>query len=259
MGVRDVFEKSYSLLRCNLKESLLIGIAFWLIIIAVEGSFFFSGAVTMDSLYSSDSVPVFVMNFIVAFIFAMFSGGIYYALTRVKRKKIDLLDIRKGIEIHWQNLLKAFILLQVIVFAMSLVLDIFIDGSVASAPAYSLLSVVLVSAVLLLQISLMFVLIVVVIEKMDGFRAVKISVVFFKNNVSLVLKSVLLLFLLVFAIAFRFMLAALVAGFVSQISVYLAIPIVLAIVLAFIVFMLLAYFYLSVFVFMLYKAGKRKK
>ncbi len=259
MGVRDVFEKSYSALRSNLKESLLIGICFWLIIIAVEGSFFFSGAVTMDDLYGSDSLQVFVMNFIIAFIFTMFSGGIYYAVSRVKRKKINLLDIRKGIEIHWQNLLNAFILLQVIVFAMSLVLGVFIDSSVASAPAYSLLSVVLVSAVLLLQVSLMFVLIIVVIEKVDGFRAVKKSVVFFKNNVSFVLKSVLLLFLLFVAIAFTFMLAALVAGFVSQISVYLAIPIALAISLAFIVFMLLAYFYLSVFVFMLYKAGKRKK
>ena len=277
MGIGDVFEKSYSVFRSNLKESLLIGIAFWLIAIAVEGSFFLSGMVSLDDLYGSGSVQASVMNFIMASMFAMLSGGVYYALYRIRRRKIDLSDIRKGIEVHWHNIIKAFVLIQIIVLVMSQVMNLFMDSYLmASEPASLLLYIVLMSAVILVQASLMFTLPIVVIEKTDGFKAVRKSVEFFRDNASLVLGSVVLLFFLVFAISFALVSVAVAAASILDLPVfastavastsimdtglYLGVSIVVfAIALAFIALMLISYPYLSIFIVTLYKAGKRKK
>ncbi|MCK4808287.1 MAG: hypothetical protein KAS90_01565 [Candidatus Aenigmarchaeota archaeon] len=260
MGIRDVFDKSYSVLRNNFKESLLIGVVFWIIAIVVEGSFFLSGMISLDDLYGSGSIQVSVMNLIMASMFAMLSGGVYYAISRMKRSKVDISDIRKGIEVHWHNIIKAFVLLQVIVFFISQVLNLFMDNYItASTPAYLLLSIVLISAVILMQASLMFTLPIVVIEKMDGFRAVKRSIEFFRDNASFVLGSMILMFFIVFAISFTFMSVAVAAVYIMDMSVYLGVPIVVALSMAFVFLIVLAYPCLSIFLVTLYKTGKRKK
>jgi len=260
MGIRDVFEKTYSVFRNNLKESLLIGAAFWFIAIAVQGTFFLSGIVSLEDLYGSSSIQVSVMNLLMASIFAMLSGGVYFAISRMKRSKMDLSDIRKGIEIHWHNIIKAFVLIQVIVFFISQVLNLFMDSYItASTPTYLLLSIVLVSVVILVQASIMFALPIVIIEKMDGFKAVKRSIEFFKNNASFVLGSIILMLFIVFTISFTFMSVTVAAVYILEISLYLGVPIVLALAMAFMFFIVFAYPYLSIFIVTLYKAGKRNK
>jgi len=260
MGIRDVFDKSYSVLRGNFKESLLIGIVFWIIAIVVEGSFFLSGMVTLDDLYGSGSIQVSVMNLLMASMFAMLSGGVYFAIFRMKRRKIDFSDIRKGIDVHWHNIIKAFVLLQVLVFFISQVLNLFMDSYItASTPSSLLLSIVFLSAVILMQASLMFTLPIVVIETMDGFRAVKKSIEFFRDNASLILGSMILMFFIVFAISFTFMSLAVAAIYIMSLSVYLGVPIIVALSMVFVSFIVLAYPCLSIFVVTLYNAGKKKK
>ncbi len=260
MGIRDVFDKSYSVLRGNFKEFLLIGIVFWIIAIVVEGSFFLSGMVTLDDLYGSGSIQVSVMNLFMASIFAMFSGGVYYAISRMKRSKMNLSDIRKGIGVHWHNIIKAFVLIQVIVFFISQVLNFFMDSYITAAtPTYLLFSIILLSVVILVQASIMFALPIVVIEKMDGFRAVKKSIEFFRNNASFVLGSMILILFIVFAISFTFMSLAVAAVYIMDMSVYFGVPIIVALSMAFVFFIVLAYPCLSIFVVTLYNAGKKKK
>ncbi|NOQ38158.1 hypothetical protein GQ472_04685 [archaeon] len=258
MGIRDVFDKSYSVLRNNLKESLLIGAVFWLIAIAVQGTFFLSGIVSLDDLYGSGSIQVSVMNFIMASVFAILSGGVYYTIFRMKRGKMNLSDIRKGIDIHWHDIIKAFVLVQAIVFFVSQIMTLFMDNYLIASTS-SLFSIIILSFILLVQASVMFALPIVVIEKMDGFRAVKRSIEFFRDNASFVLGSMILMFFLVFAISFTFMSLAVAAAYIMEISLYLGVPIVFALALAFVFFIVLAYPCLSIFVVTLYKGGKKKK
>ncbi|MEA3229280.1 MAG: hypothetical protein U9P44_00020 [archaeon] len=254
MGSFDILRRSYSVLERNIKKFMLIGVAFWLIISLVVLSFVSFGLVTVEELYALDSVMGNLMSFVMSLIIAVFSGGVYYAISCMKKQKIMLGNITCGIKKYLPDIFKAFILVQLIMYAVFFVLDVFMLYYPSSATIMSVAFYLLVICfVFLVQLSFVFSIPIVVIEKSDGFKAVAESVLFFKGNAGLVLKTFVLMIMFYMSAFLGLLGFSGFSGYVLDVSMYLGVPLLILSLVFILVFFVLSYSFVSILLVTLYK------
>lgn len=260
MAVSDILKNSYDFVKNNFRESLLIGLVFWSVVLIVEGFFMVTGLVTLEQLSIGTSPMISVMSIFLSFVLAMLSGGVYYSINLMRGKKIKLVNIRRGIDTRWVDIFKAFIVIQLIASVVGSIINILMNNYLFES---TIMSVAVYSSVfafaLLVQLSLIFSVPIVAVSKVDGFEAVKKSVKFFISNASLVVWAILSVSVIFFSVMLVILGVTAIAGYLAEISIYLSLPFLLVIAAAMFLVLFLAFPFMSSVIMGVYKEGNKKQ
>lgn len=260
-AITDLMKKSYIVFKSNLGKCFLIGLAFWTIVIVIQLFFTIVNVVPTGMVYSNEwSFGGFLVHFVISFILTIFSGGLYYAISVMRNMKIKLSDIAKGIENYFFELVKAFIAIQAIMYVLLSVVEVIIGYyPPIFSFVYLLIAIVLFCAAALVQFSFVFSYPIIVIDKADGFAALKKSAAFFRVNAGIVLGTILLVLL---CLLFVFLSAGslfTLGLYVAEINAYIGNILILLATGLLVIFMVLIYPYAAILLVNMYKTGKKVK